>query len=89
MFGLIALVGIVNIIAALAMIIIEKKAQIGILISQGFSKPNIQMVFMIQGGFIGIMGGLFGGNNQQSQSQNLRKVWNHHNISSEVSNRQV
>ena len=61
MFGLIALVGIVNIIAALAMIIVEKKAQIGILISQGFSKPNIQMVFMIQGGFIGIMGGLFGG----------------------------
>ena len=61
MFGLIALVGIVNIVAALAMIIVEKKAQIGILISQGFSKPNIQMVFMIQGGFIGIMGGLFGG----------------------------
>ena len=61
MFGLIALVGIVNIIAALAMIIVEKKAQIGILISQGFSRSNIQMVFMIQGGFIGIMGGLFGG----------------------------
>jgi len=61
MFGLIALVGIVNIIAALAMIIVEKKAQVGILVSQGFPKSNMQMVFMIQGGFIGIMGGLFGG----------------------------
>lgn len=61
MFGLIALVGIVNIIAALAMIIVEKKAQIGILFSQGFPKQYMQMVFIIQGGFIGIMGGLFGG----------------------------
>ena len=61
MFGLIVFVGIVNIISALSMIIIEKKAQIGILVAQGFSRSKIKMLFMMQGGLIGILGSLLGG----------------------------
>ena len=61
MFGLIALVGIVNIIAAIAMIITEKSGQIGILMAQGTQRSTLKSVFMIQGGFIGLMGGTIGG----------------------------
>ncbi len=61
MFGLISLVGLVNLIAAIAMIIIEKSAQIGILYSQGLSKNNLKLIFMYQGGFIGGIGSLVGG----------------------------
>ena len=61
MFGLIALVGLVNLIAALYMIIIEKSSQIGILISQGMSIKNIKRVFIIQGCIIGFFGGILGG----------------------------
>jgi len=61
MFGLIAMVGIVNIIAAIAMIIIEKSNQIGILMAQGTQLPMLKRIFMIQGGFVGLFGGLLGG----------------------------
>jgi lipoprotein-releasing system permease protein len=61
MFGLIALVGIVNIIAAIAMIITEKSGQIGILMAQGSHRSTLKRIFMIQGGFIGLMGGIIGG----------------------------
>ena len=61
MFGLIALVGLVNLIAALYMITIEKSSQIGILISQGMSIKNIKRVFIIQGFIIGFFGGILGG----------------------------
>ena len=61
MFGLIALVGIVNIIAAIAMIITEKSGQIGILMAQGTQMSTLKSVFIIQGGFIGLMGGTIGG----------------------------
>ena len=61
MFGLIALVGIVNIIAAIAMIITEKSGQIGILMAQGTHRSTLKSIFMIQGGFIGLMGGIIGG----------------------------
>ena len=61
MFGLIALVGIVNIIAAIAMIITEKSGQIGILMAQGSHRSTLKRIFMIQGGFIGLMGGFIGG----------------------------
>ena len=61
MFGLIALVGIVNIIAAIAMIILEKSGQIGILMAQGTRRSELKRIFMIQGGFIGLMGGIIGG----------------------------
>ena len=61
MFGLIALVGIVNIIAAISMIILEKTGQIGILLAQGTLRSDLKKIFMIQGGFIGLLGGMIGG----------------------------
>ena len=61
MFGLIALVGIVNLIAAITMIIIEKTNQVGILFAQGAPKSMLRNVFILLGGFIGFIGGLIGG----------------------------
>ena len=61
MFSLIAVVGIVNLIAAIAMIIIEKTNQIGILTTQGLPYSALKNIFMIQGSFIGLCGGFFGG----------------------------
>jgi len=61
MFGLIALVGIVNILAAIAMIIIEKSNQIGILMAQGMPSKMVKSIFMVQGGFIGLVGSILGG----------------------------
>ncbi|MFL2983389.1 MAG: ABC transporter permease [Candidatus Neomarinimicrobiota bacterium] len=61
MFGLISLVGLVNLIAALAMIIIEKTNQIGILLAQGIPRLVLKKVFIIQGGIIGLIGGIIGG----------------------------
>ena len=61
MFSLIAAVGLVNLIAAIAMIIIEKTNQIGILTTQGLRYSALKNIFMIQGSFIGLCGGLIGG----------------------------
>ena len=61
MFALIILVGIVNLIAAITMIIIEKSNQIGILLAQGMPKIGLKQIFMLQGGFIGFAGGVIGG----------------------------
>ena len=61
MFGLIALVGLINVLAALTMIIIEKSSQIGILISQGMKKKQLKYIFIIQGAIIGLIGGCLGG----------------------------
>ena len=60
-FSLIAVVGLVNLIAAIAMIIIEKTNQIGILTTQGLPYSALKNIFMIQGSFIGLCGGFFGG----------------------------
>ena len=60
-FGLIALIGLVNIVASLSMIIFEKKSQIGVLISQGLDNSSIQKIFILQGGLIGFLGCCFGG----------------------------
>ena len=59
--SLIAAVGLVNLIAAIAMIIIEKTNQIGILTTQGLPYSALKNIFMIQGSFIGLCGGFFGG----------------------------
>ena len=61
MFGLITLVGLINLFAAIAMIIIEKKGPITILLSQGMEIISLRSVFMLQGGIIGILGVLIGG----------------------------
>ena len=59
-FGLITFVGLVNIISALAMIIIDKTRQIGILKSLGLSKHKINQIFLIKGFIIGFAGSLIG-----------------------------
>ena len=61
MFGLISLVGLVNLVAAISMIIIEKSHQIGILYAQGFTRRKLQKIFIYQGGLIGLIGSLIGG----------------------------
>ncbi len=61
MFGLITFVGLINLFAAIAMIIIEKNGPITILLSQGMDITNLRRVFMLQGGIIGILGTLLGG----------------------------
>ena len=61
MFGLITLVGLINLFAAIAMIIIEKNGPITILLSQGMEIISLRSVFMLQGGIIGILGALIGG----------------------------
>lgn len=59
-FGLIALVGVVNIISALSMIVIEKTGQIGILKSLGIKGHQLKMIFLYKGLIIGISGGAIG-----------------------------
>ena len=61
MFGLITFVGLINLFAAIAMIIIEKNGPITILLSQGMDIISLRSVFMLQGGIIGILGALIGG----------------------------
>ena len=61
MFGLITLVGLINLFAAIGMIIIEKNGPITILLSQGMEIISLRSVFMLQGGIIGILGALIGG----------------------------
>ena len=59
-FGLIALVGLVNIISSLAMIIVDKTRQIGILKSLGVKKTQLKLTFLIQGLMVGLIGSLIG-----------------------------
>ena len=61
MFGLITFVSLINLFAAIAMIIIEKSGPITILICQGMNYQNLRRVFILQGGIIGIIGVLIGG----------------------------
>ena len=61
MFGLITFVGLINLFAAIAMIVIEKAGTITILLSQGMDIGSIRSVFMLQGGIIGFLGALIGG----------------------------
>ncbi len=60
-FGLIALVGVVNIMSALMMIIVEKTRQVGILKAQGMSAGAIRNIFVFEGMMIGSVGSLLGG----------------------------
>jgi len=59
-FGMIALVGVVNIISALFMIVLEKTRTIGTLISMGMDKKTIRTIFLIKGVVIGLAGSLLG-----------------------------
>jgi len=59
-FGLIAFVGVVNIVSAMAMIIIEKIREIGIFTSLGFTPHAIRRIFLFEGTIIGAIGSLAG-----------------------------
>jgi lipoprotein-releasing system permease protein len=59
-FGLIAFVGVVNIISSLSMIIFEKFREIGILKALGFSNSIIKKIFLIEGIIIGGLGSIIG-----------------------------
>lgn len=62
--GLIVLVAAFNIIGSLTMVVIEKRQDIGILRSMGFTRADVRRVFLLEGLFIGVLGvaaGLVGG----------------------------
>jgi len=59
-FGMIAVVGLVNIISSLSMIIFEKVREIGTLLSLGLSKKRIKRIFLLEGLIIGLLGSLVG-----------------------------
>ena len=59
-FGMISLVGVVNIISSLSMIIFEKVREIGTLLSLGLSKKHVKRIFLLEGLIIGVFGSLLG-----------------------------
>ena len=60
-FSMIALVGIINIISAIAMIILEKIKEIGLLKALGCTRKRIRTIFLVDGTIIGTIGTFFGG----------------------------
>ncbi len=58
---IIVVVAVLNIIGSLTMIVIQKRRDIGILISMGYSKNRIKSIFRKQGLYIGLIGCGIGG----------------------------
>ena len=58
--GLIILVAVFNIIGTLLMIVLERTNTIGVLKSLGATRNQILKIFILQGGFLGLIGILFG-----------------------------
>jgi lipoprotein-releasing system permease protein len=58
---IIVAVAVLNIIGSLTMIVIQKRRDIGILISMGYSKSRIKAIFRKQGLYIGLIGCTIGG----------------------------
>ena len=58
---IIVVVAVLNIIGSLTMIVIQKRRDIGILISMGYSKSRIKSIFRKQGLYIGLIGCGIGG----------------------------
>lgn len=59
-FGMIAFVGLVNIMSALTMIILEKIRETGILLALGFRKRSVNNLFVLEGILIGVAGTALG-----------------------------
>ena len=59
-FGLIALVGIINILATISLMINEKGTEIAIMSAQGFKKNQIRKIYLMQAGLVGLVGSLIG-----------------------------
>jgi lipoprotein-releasing system permease protein len=60
LLALIVLVAAVNIIGILTMMVGERRREIGILLSMGARKGQIQGIFMLDGLFLGVVGVVFG-----------------------------
>ncbi len=58
---IIIIVAVLNIVGSLTMIVIQKRRDIGILITMGYSKAAIKQIFRKQGLYIGLIGCIFGG----------------------------
>ncbi|MBO6622014.1 MAG: ABC transporter permease [Balneola sp.] len=58
---IIIIVAVLNIVGSLTMIVIQKRRDIGILITMGYSKAAIKKIFRKQGLYIGLIGCIFGG----------------------------
>ncbi len=58
---LIVLVAVLNIVGSLTMIVIQKKRDIGILVSMGYTRKGIKTIFRKQGLYIGLIGCGIGG----------------------------
>ena len=59
-FSLITLVGITNVMATVSLLLSERSKEIGILLSQGIQKYQIRNIFLIESGFIGLIGSTIG-----------------------------
>ena len=59
-FSLITLVGITNVMATVSLLVSERSKEIGVLLSQGFQKYQIRNIFLIESGFIGLIGSTIG-----------------------------
>ncbi|ART79018.1 lipoprotein-releasing ABC transporter permease subunit [Oceanisphaera avium] len=60
MLALIVLVAAFNILSAMVMVVTDKEAEIAMLQTLGLSRVRIMAVFMIQGGFSGVLGSILG-----------------------------
>lgn len=58
---IIILVAVLNIVGSLTMIVIQKRRDIGVLMSLGFTSKQIRNIFLFQGWQIGLISLLFGG----------------------------
>ncbi|XWN36642.1 MAG: ABC transporter permease [Balneola sp.] len=58
---IIIIVAVLNIVGSLTMIVIQKRRDIGILITMGYSKNAIKKIFRKQGLYIGLIGCVLGG----------------------------
>lgn len=58
---LIVIVAVLNIVGSLTMIVIQKRRDIGILLSMGMTPSSIKKIFRLQGLYIGLIGCLIGG----------------------------
>jgi len=54
--GLIIIVAAFNIIGSLTMVVIEKRRDVGVLQAMGATKQDIQRIFLLEGGLIGVVG---------------------------------
>lgn len=60
MLALIVLVAAFNILSAMVMVVTDKEAEIAMLKTLGLSRGRIMTIFMIQGGFSGVLGSILG-----------------------------